>query len=1814
MGTRRTFEGFSFSKNLRGSHESASFLQPVSMFRRPIVCLLSAFVFFLAGTWETVGVGQISIDVTNTNTSGSGSLPYAIDQTNSNSGGTVNFSFPSASTISLTSNSTISQSVDFENTGAAANTVVQLNANYFWISDTAGSISVGSGVIIENTDGSWGVLTNTSGTITLGNIAGTISAVGSGVSGVQAKYVAGGSITGLISSQNKGLYTHATGIYGAGDTGIGTCVAIDGIGSTGTVSATSVWSAYGVSSNSALTVNSGIDGTIVADGQIEAYGLYAYSGITINGGIGSAGLISATSGSGTAYAIYSYGTDTLAINGGIAGSVVASGSGTTAGILNRSGNVTIDAISGDVIAASSAADATGIFAGGSLTINGITSTGSVSAIGSSTSYAIRGTSNVVINNGIAGAVNAESETDIACAICSGNSSTSGSLTINGGIASTAFISATSGSSSAYGIFATSDVTINGDVAGTVFAGGSATSAAISSGNGSVVADAITGTVSAQSSAAIANAISAGGSISINGIGSAGVISATGASTTYGIHATSDVIINNGIAGAVTAESESSSAYGINSSSTATISGGIASTGTVSATSGSGSAYAIDGVSQVSITGDIAGTVIASGSMTAIAIMSDSGDVTTGAISGTVYGTSTGGTAAGILAQSGSVSVGSITGNVSAKGGSGDSYGIAAGSVATIAGIGSTGSVSATSGSGSAYAIDGVSNVSISGDIAGTILASGSTTAVAIFSASGDVTTDAISGVVYGTSTAGTAAGILAQSGSVSVGSITGNVSAKSGSGDSYGIVAGSSVTIAGIGSTGTVSAASNSARAYAVFSSSSVSINGDIAGLVSAAGSSYAVGIQGSSVAINGDIPSTGTISAIATDSGSQAIAIRAGNNGVSISGTIAGAVIAQADQSATGIETSGSFSCASIAGLVKGVSAASRAQGIEAWGALNIGSIASTGTVSAISIYDESRAIWCYRDVTIGDIDGMVISQGSNSLGISSVIGTVQIDSLAGSVISQSDVWYAAGIIGSTVSINSISGLIATECLSGSAAVGIYGSSVSLGEISSTGTISASGNSELTVAVGGNSVAINNMAGTIYASGATNIAAGIFTDSGNISVGTVSGEILATASTGSAYGIWSATNTINGGNDSTTTLIQGTVAASSSGTASDVGAYAVAGQGITLKVAEGAALSATSASGQAYAIYDNGSTRDNVELVAGCNITGSIRLSDSTSDTLTLSAGTSGNSTTIAGGVSGAESVAVTGGDWAIAGALTGVNELSLSGGSLFVASGDMSANISVATGGSLSFNGVTTGSATVYAGSFLGGTGTFGELTNYGTLSPGNSIGTIHVAGNYVNAAGSNVNIQINPAGDCDKIIVSGVATLQGGTVNVLGGSGSYASGTKYVFLTAGTVEGTYAGVTDDLAFLNVSLVYGSDFVEILLRSSANYDDVAATPNQHGVARYLDANKSSATGDFATVLNGLNSLNGVEARQAYDAMSGELYGSLATVGIEAHEQFLRAISQRLQSQSMTRGFDDFAASNRLEDNLRYCSRTASDSAMSAGWITWAQGYGVGSNLASDGNASGLNYSTGGMLVGAERLFGGDTKVGLVGGYSSTNVALDARGDNGSIDGGQMAVYLHRDFEQSYMTGIAAYGYSSYATTRYIDFASIDRTAHANYGGNNYSFYTEAGHTVYGRYVHLQPYAGLEYIQVHQNDFTETGADSIDIATGGEQAAAFRGMLGTRVFSNFHTDSGRLLTLEGRAAWRHEFLDESRILDASFAGVSGSSFAIAGENVDRDAAIVGLGATYQIRTGFSVFTSYDLSVSQNYTAHAGAGGVQYQW
>ncbi|WP_426880368.1 autotransporter-associated beta strand repeat-containing protein, partial [Serratia bockelmannii] len=74
----------------------------------------------------------------------------------------------------------------------------------------------------------------------------------------------------------------------------------------------------------------------------------------------------------------------------------------------------------------------------------------------------------------------------------------------------------------------------------------------------------------------------------------------------------------------------------------------------------------------------------------------------------------------------------------------------------------------------------------------------------------------------------------------------------------------------------------------------------------------------------------------------------------------------------------------------------------------------------------------------------------------------------------------------------------------------------------------------------------------------------------------------------------------------------------------------------------------------------------------------------------------------------------------------------------------------------GRLAINGSVTSAVSVQSGGIVGGSGTVGSLTarRGGTVAPGNSIGTLNVAGNVSFETGSRYAVEVGPNGQSDRI----------------------------------------------------------------------------------------------------------------------------------------------------------------------------------------------------------------------------------------------------------------------------------------------------------------------------------------------------------------------------------------------------------------------------------------------------------------------------
>lgn len=121
-----------------------------------------------------------------------------------------------------------------------------------------------------------------------------------------------------------------------------------------------------------------------------------------------------------------------------------------------------------------------------------------------------------------------------------------------------------------------------------------------------------------------------------------------------------------------------------------------------------------------------------------------------------------------------------------------------------------------------------------------------------------------------------------------------------------------------------------------------------------------------------------------------------------------------------------------------------------------------------------------------------------------------------------------------------------------------------------------------------------------------------------------------------------------------------------------------------------------------------------------------------------------------------------------------------------------------------------ITAANASIASGARLDGTGRIiGNLTNNGTVAPGNSIGTLTVQGNYVHNSGSVLEIEFDANGNIDLLAVTGTATLNGGTLRFVSLGGAEGSGGTFLTATGG-VTGTFASVQTVGAQLPLAVIY--------------------------------------------------------------------------------------------------------------------------------------------------------------------------------------------------------------------------------------------------------------------------------------------------------------------------------------------------------------------------------------------------------------------
>ncbi|OLL28711.1 hypothetical protein BTH42_26165 [Burkholderia sp. SRS-W-2-2016] len=538
-------------------------------------------------------------------------------------------------------------------------------------------------------------------------------------------------------------------------------------------------------------------------------------------------------------------------------------------------------------------------------------------------------------------------------------------------------------------------------------------------------------------------------------------------------------------------------------------------------------------------------------------------------------------------------------------------------------------------------------------------------------------------------------------------------------------------------------------------------------------------------------------------------------------------------------------------------------------------------------------------------------------------------------------------------------------------------------------------------------------------------------------------------------------------------------------------------------------------------------------------------------------------------------------------ANAINGTGSLTKTGSGSLNLTGD--SNLSGATtvqNGLLSVNGYLGNSAvTVQNNATLGGNGTLGQtsIESGGTISPGNSIGTLHVNGDFSQAAGSTYQVQVDPSNNTtDQIVVNGAATIDPGAVlNVEKiAPGVYPLNAQYTVLSATDgVTGAYS-LSGDLngAFYGLTGVYDANNVYLKSVKIRNFVDAANTRNEIATAAALQTlPDGNAMKDAVSMQS-----NDENARLAFNQLSGELHASVKTALIE-DSRYIRdtAISRVRQSFCAAGGDGGIATAGGANAG---CSARETEPAV------WARAFGAWGDTGSDGNAARLSSTTGGFLIGTDTLVGERWRVGALAGYSHSDLNVDDRNSSASSNNYHLGVYGGTQLGNLGLRSGAAVSWHSLDTGRSPSFVGYSDSLSGGYNARTAQVFGDVGYSFKLPAATIEPFVNLAYVNLHNSGFNEQGGAAALAGKSGNTNTAFS-TVGVRGSTDLALGGKTKVTLNGTLAWQRAF--GSTVPESTLAFAGSDPFTVAGVPIARNAALVQAGVDFKVSDATTLGLNY---------------------
>jgi fibronectin-binding autotransporter adhesin len=389
-----------------------------------------------------------------------------------------------------------------------------------------------------------------------------------------------------------------------------------------------------------------------------------------------------------------------------------------------------------------------------------------------------------------------------------------------------------------------------------------------------------------------------------------------------------------------------------------------------------------------------------------------------------------------------------------------------------------------------------------------------------------------------------------------------------------------------------------------------------------------------------------------------------------------------------------------------------------------------------------------------------------------------------------------------------------------------------------------------------------------------------------------------------------------------------------------------------------------------------------------------------------------------------------------------------------------------------------------TVNPGATLRGTGTLHHVNLFGTISPGNSIGTLTTADITFNP-GSNYLVEISDTAS-DLIVSTGVVTINPGAEVTLIPLNLTSALPSYTIISSPSMPIVRNGnfnLINPYRRYQFFLQYNPMDVQLVLGGVTPF---FGSGNASGVAQCFNALADRPPPDLLDLLDVLNLQTTQEWQDSFNQMQPANFNTIALAQENVAERIRQNFSEHL-----------------LQQRIKTCSNDSS-------WRLWAAPFAEYVEQSGHHNLPGYKQNFSGFTTAVDYLLPNNWTITAGFSYADTDFKVQHEKTTGDFKTYAGSLGVMWSDSRFFADVLFTYLHSSIDAKRKMNFSveagsSVERTAHHNQNADQYLGHYRIGYdyailTAQQSSLHIYPFIDVDYIYVVENGYKEHGAASLNL------------------------------------------------------------------------------------------------------------------